>query len=76
MPWAHVVVENQVALGEVMRVPETLERLLDEGLDRHEAVYAIGSVLMEIMLDTVDKADDRSDINAQIQSRARPVDGC
>src|SRR5258708_3431519 len=62
---AHVVVENQVALGEVTPVPETLERLLDEGLDRHEAVHAIGSVIMEIMLDTVDKPDDGSDINAR-----------
>jgi hypothetical protein len=62
---AHVVVENQAPLGEVTPVPETLERLLNEGLDRHEAVHAIGSVLMEIMLDTVDKPDDRSDINAR-----------
>jgi len=62
---AHVVVENQVALGEVTPVPETLERLLDEGLDRHEAVHAIGSVLMEIMLDMVDKPEDESDINAR-----------
>lgn len=30
---AHVVVENQVALGEVTPVPETLKRLLDEGLE-------------------------------------------
>jgi len=62
---AHVAVENQVALGEVTPVPETLERLLDEGLDRHEAIHAIGSVLMEIVLDTVDKPDDVSDINAR-----------
>jgi hypothetical protein len=62
---AHVVVENQAALGEVTPVPETLERLLDEGLDRHEAVHAIGSVLMKIVLDTVDKPDDVSDINAR-----------
>jgi hypothetical protein len=34
---AHVVVENQAALGEATPVPETLERLMDEGLDRHEA---------------------------------------
>jgi hypothetical protein len=41
---AHVVVENQVALGEVTSVPETLDRLMDEGLDRHEAIHAIGSI--------------------------------
>ncbi len=36
----HVVVENQVALGD-----EILERLRAEGLDRHDAVHAVGSVL-------------------------------
>ena len=61
---AHVVVENQVALGEVTPVPETLDRLMDEGLDRHEAVHAIGSILMEIVFDAVHKPDDGSDINA------------
>jgi hypothetical protein len=40
----HVVVENQLALGDGA-VRETLERLIGEGLDRHEAVHAIGSVL-------------------------------
>ena len=61
---AHVVVENQVALGGVTPVPETLDRLMDEGLDRHEAVHAIGSILMEIVFDAVHKPDDGSDINA------------
>jgi hypothetical protein len=61
---AHVVVENQVALGEVTPVPETLDRLMDEGLDRHEAIHAIGSILMEIVFDAVHKPDDGSDINA------------
>jgi hypothetical protein len=61
---AHVVVENQVALGEVTPVPETLDRLMDEGLDRHEAVHAIGSIFMEIVFDAVHKPDDGSDINA------------
>ncbi|HEX9639537.1 MAG TPA: DUF1841 family protein [Acidobacteriota bacterium] len=41
----HSVVENQLALGEQTPVARTLERLQAEGLDRHEAVHAIGSVL-------------------------------
>jgi len=61
---AHVVVENQVALGEATPAPETLERLMDEGLDRHEAVHAIGSILMEIVFDAAHKPDDGGDINA------------
>lgn len=42
----HTVVENQIALGEGV-VVETLARLRSEGLTRHEAVHAIGSVLTE-----------------------------
>ncbi len=40
----HVVVENQIALKEPV-VVETLARLQREGLSRHDAVHAIGSVL-------------------------------
>ena len=42
----HVIVENQVALG-IEPVPATIERLMREGLDRHETVHAIGAVLAE-----------------------------
>jgi Domain of unknown function (DUF1841) len=63
---AHVVVENQVALGEATSVPEALDRLINEGLDRHDAVHAIGSVLMRIVFDAVHEGDDDgSDINAK-----------
>lgn len=40
----HVVVENQLALGEAV-VVQTLARLQAEGLGRHDALHAIGSVL-------------------------------
>ena len=40
----HVVVENQLALGDEI-VVETLARLRREGLSRHDALHAIGSVL-------------------------------
>lgn len=42
----HAVVENQIALGEDV-VVKTLARLRDDGLNRHEALHAIGSVLAE-----------------------------
>ena len=42
----HLIVENQLAEGlEVVR--ETLDRLRAEGLDRHEAIHAIGWVLIQ-----------------------------
>src|SRR6476646_3475169 len=62
---AHVVVENQVALGDATRVPETLDRLMDEGLDRHDAVHAIGSILMEIVFAAAHERDDSDDVNAK-----------
>ena len=34
-----------------MRPRATLDRLVGEGLDRHEAIHAIGSVLAEFMFD-------------------------
>jgi hypothetical protein len=41
----HSVVENQVA-EEMQTVRETLERLQAEGLSRHDAIHAVGSVLV------------------------------
>jgi len=40
----HVIVENQIADPE-LPVRRIAQRLMSEGLDRHEAVHAIGSVL-------------------------------
>lgn len=40
----HVVVENQLALGEPAPV-RTLRRLREAGLTRHDAIHAIGSVV-------------------------------
>jgi len=42
----HVVVENQIAMG-VELVPETLAKLTRQGLDRHEAIHAIGAIVAE-----------------------------
>jgi len=61
----HVVVENQIALGEPTPVPDTLNRLVDEGLDRHEAIHAVGSVLMSIVFDVSYAPDVAGDINAR-----------
>jgi hypothetical protein len=41
----HVVIENQVALGDDLPVRRAIERLMGEGLDRHDAVHAVASVL-------------------------------
>lgn len=41
----HAVVENQVALGRTEPTESVLHRLVEEKLDRHDAVHAIASVL-------------------------------
>jgi hypothetical protein len=56
----HVVVENQLALGEDA-VVKTLARLQAEGLGRHDALHAIGSVLAadlyELMRENAESTD-------------------
>jgi len=44
----HVIVENQVAEGDEIPVRAVLERLIDEGLDRHETIHAIGGVARRV----------------------------
>jgi hypothetical protein len=62
----HVIVENQVALGDATVVPVTLARLMPEGLNRHDAIHAIGGVLMGIIFDVMAEKDDAdADINAR-----------
>lgn len=57
----HAIVENQVALGDPAAAPATLKRLIAEGLDRHEAVHAVGSVVASCIFEA-------------LQSPSRPFD--
>jgi len=47
----HAIVETLIALGDEAPARRTAQPLMDEGLDRHEAIHAIGSVLVEFMTD-------------------------
>ena len=57
----HVVVENQLAMGEGV-VIATLARLQAEGLDRHDALHAIGSVLSGYIYDLMREESDAKDV--------------
>ena len=59
----HVAVENQVAMGDEVPVRRTFDRLQVVGLDRHEAIHAVGSVLAEHMYDLVNKRPPATDPN-------------
>jgi hypothetical protein len=52
----HAVVENQIALGDDYAVERTVQRLMEEGLDRHEAIHAVGSVLIGHLSDLAGEA--------------------
>lgn len=60
----HVMVENQVALGDEFPVKAVLLRLIKEGLDRHEAIHAIGSVLSEEFFVVMSGHEAGGDLNA------------
>jgi hypothetical protein len=51
-------------MGDATAAPATLDRLMREGLDRHDAVHAIGSVLIGIVFDTLKNPGKQVDINA------------
>ena len=59
----HAAVENQIALGDELPVKRKLHRLMDEGLDRHDAVHAIGMVLAEYLFDMYNSDKPDADPN-------------
>jgi hypothetical protein len=59
----HAVVETQIA-GQEIPAREALERLMIEGLDRHDAVHAIGSVVAGHMHKRMAQSGSSSDPNA------------
>jgi hypothetical protein len=61
----HTIVENQVALGDEYPAKSVLARLMTEGLDRHEAIHAIGSVLAGQIFDALKHQALTEDLNAE-----------
>ena len=59
----HVIVENQVALGDAFPAKAVLLRLISEGLDRHEAIHAIGSVLSDTLYAAMNEQVHSGDLN-------------
>jgi hypothetical protein len=49
----HVIIENQVAMGDESPASRTIERLMSEGLSRHDAIHAVGNVLIAHLTDTL-----------------------
>jgi hypothetical protein len=69
----HVVVENQVAIGSEIPVQSVLARLMGEGLSRHDAIHAIGSVLAGHMFDLMKGTAEGQDVNAAYYQRLKEL---
>ena len=64
----HVIVENQLALPDQVVVRETMQRLLKEGLSRHEAIHAIASVLAVRVHDLLQPVAPAADSEARYRA--------
>jgi len=67
----HVIVENQIALGDEFPAEAVLKRLISEGLNRHEAVHAIGSVVADHIFHTLRGPRTVADPNAEYIEKLR-----
>lgn len=57
----HLIVERQAALGSEVPVAETIARLVGQGLSRHDAVHAVGSVLAGVIFDCSTEASPQGE---------------
>jgi hypothetical protein len=74
----HAIVENQVAMGDEIPVAATLQRLIAEGLGRHDAVHAVGSVMAKHIyraMQSDSAAHDSSTVVDPNQAYWRGLDG-
>ena len=60
----HAIVENQIALGDEIPVHRTVQRLMLEGLDRHESIHAVGSVLLNHLSDLLSSPEVEPDVDS------------
>lgn len=67
----HVIVENQVALGDETPVQVKVRQLMAQGLDRHEAIHAIASVLIKYLSDLTQNGPPNDDTHRRYYSALR-----
>lgn len=73
----HTVVETQIARDAPPETAQTLQRLMAEGLSRHDAVHAIGTVISEQLINAVGQKsayDEERYITRLSELRAKDLD--
>ena len=68
----HMVVENQLALGEEPAL-NAYSRLMRQGLNRHETVHAIGAVIFEDIYGAMNEQDKNKKTIIGYKSRLRKL---
>ncbi|HKJ46437.1 MAG TPA: hypothetical protein VJ991_11475 [Balneolales bacterium] len=69
----HVIVENQAAQEDLTPVNDALQRLMDEGLDRHGAIHAIGSVLIKHMTQAANSDDQKGGVSSAYYDEVKNI---
>ncbi len=69
----HTIVENQNAMGDATIVKDTLKRLQREGLNRHEAVHAVGSVFIEQLWGAMKGINPKGEVNRNYDEALRKL---
>ena len=56
----HCIVENQIALSDPPATTETAERLVRDGLSRHDAIHKIGALVAKLLTDAAGAYDEEA----------------
>lgn len=64
----HVAVEDQIAHGDKLPVRRTVDRLMVGGLDRHDALHAVGSLLGEHLVNCVNNLDAGAEAETELEA--------
>lgn len=64
----HAIVENQVALGDETPVRRKVQQLMAQGLNRHDAIHAVASVLINHLYDAAQGKAPAGDPNQRYYS--------
>jgi hypothetical protein len=68
----HVIVENQLAEG-IPAVRDAFERVRGQGLDRHDAIHAVGSVVAEHLWHLLREGTGEGDPNIAYERALREL---